>query len=267
MAKVFFDNIKNLGRNKLVVPVHLDTNGENINTFEVRLKVKNLIFRDYFEKDSLVTFWIEKPKIENDILTFSGVIPGGYIGKKGPLVQLVFERQGKGYLEVLSSSQFLLNDGRGTKTKTDAYSIVLSEPPMYNSLEIADRYPPERFTIYLDKDFNGRYFLIFEAKDKQSGIAYYEVLENQFFLQGSIKDVSFERVTSPYTLRDQTLRSYVFVKAVDKFGNERIEVLKPKNIISGDELYFLIVFILLFYLILLKWSKIFFIRDKKSNDL
>ena len=34
---------------------------------------------------------------------------------------------------------------------------------------------------------------------------------------------------SPQILTDQKLKSFIYIKAVDKFGNERIEIIPPKN--------------------------------------
>ena len=36
------------------------------------------------------------------------------------------------------------------------------------------------------------------------------------------------RAESPYVLKDQKLKSYVYIKAIDKAGNERIEVIPQK---------------------------------------
>ena len=37
------------------------------------------------------------------------------------------------------------------------------------------------------------------------------------------------KVESPYILADQELRSYIFVKAVDKDGNARVTKILPRN--------------------------------------
>lgn len=62
--------------------------------------------------------------------------------------------------------------------------------------------------------FDGKYFLVFATQDKGSGISHYEVCEG-----GKRKCAIAE---SPYLLQNQKLNQKIFVKAVDKNGNEYI---------------------------------------------
>jgi hypothetical protein len=84
-----------------------------------------------------------------------------------------------------------------------------------------DSVPPQEFKPEIDRDlsiFEGKYFLSFITMDEISGIDYYEIKEGKR---------NFERVKSPYLLKDQSLRSKILVKAVDKAGNERISEIIP----------------------------------------
>ena len=79
----------------------------------------------------------------------------------------------------------------------------------------ADVTPPEPFTVQVLSTpgvFGGDYYAVFSTTDKQSGIDHYEVLENGIW----------KRVTDPYKLADQSLKTPVEIKAIDKAGNERI---------------------------------------------
>ncbi|GIW66876.1 MAG: hypothetical protein KatS3mg095_0774 [Candidatus Parcubacteria bacterium] len=319
MSKIYTQITKKIDTAQFLVPIYLDTEGESINAFEVRLRFSsNLIFRDYLEKDSIVSYWIEKPHVVEQSpvvsvisntgqsslhgkpyvveprsepsgsttwnlsrsepggsttgLVFSGIIPGGYIGKKGLLVNLVFEAkpgsrakhttwQDSAYIEILPSSQVLLNDGLGTRARlsVEKYNFLV-KPSGNKEIVIQDNYPPEPFKIYLQRNkeiFNNKYYIIFETKDKQSGIAYYEIAETPFCisLRSVCESPRFEKAQSPYILKDQTLRSYVYVKAVDKVGNERIEVLEPQKIFLINELLFLIIFI---FILVIIFNKIFY---------
>jgi hypothetical protein len=60
--------------------------------------------------------------------------------------------------------------------------------------------------------FGGLYYIVFSTVDKQSGVDHYEVFENG----------AWEKVVSPYKLPDQSLKSEIKVKAIDKAGNERV---------------------------------------------
>jgi hypothetical protein len=247
----------------IVVPIYIDTQFEEINAIEVHVNFSdNLVFRDYLDGKSVITHWIEKPHLQySDVrrphIVFSGIIAGGINGRNLNLVELVFEAKEGGIakIEIDENSKILLNDGLGTKTKLIALSqgfniLDIKGKP---ELKVKDNFPPEPFKIYLARNkeiFNGKYYITFETKDKQSGIAYYEVSEKPinfiFLAKPDIKNLSFKKAESPYVLEDQSLRSYVVVKAVDKAGNERVEILYPQRVLLyEDVLMFVICLVIL----------------------
>jgi len=112
-----------------------------------------------------------------------------------------------------------------------------------------DTIPPEPFSIEIYKEpliFDGKYFLIFSAVDKQTGIDFYEAKEG---------DNSWQKQKSPYLLEDQQLNSIINVKAVDKAGNERIVSLGPLNQSKQPSYYWIIALILIGYIIIRKLIK------------
>jgi len=66
---------------------------------------------------------------------------------------------------------------------------------------------------------------VFVAQDKGSGIHHYELQENR---KQKIENRKWEEAESPYVLKDQKLRSFIYVKAIDRVGNERIAMLPPR---------------------------------------
>ena len=52
------------------------------------------------------------------------------------------------------------------------------------------------------------------------------------------------RAKSPYILKDQSRKSYVYVRAIDKAGNERVEMVKPKKSTSWSEFWWIYVIII-----------------------
>ena len=68
--------------------------------------------------------------------------------------------------------------------------------------------------------------LIFTTQDKGSGIEYYAVQERS---REVIDEKAWQRTVSPYVLADQNLKKYIYVKAVDKKGNERIALIRPTS--------------------------------------
>jgi hypothetical protein len=254
----------------IVVPIYLDTQFEEINAVEVYVNFSdNLVFRDYLDGNSIITHWIEKPHLQSsDVrrpqiqIEFSGIVAGGISGRNLNLVELVFEAKETGIakIEIDKKSKVLLNDGLGTKTKLIALSqsFNILEIKGLPEIKIKDNFPPEPFKIYLVKNneiFNGKYYITFETKDKQSGIAYYEISEKPinfiFLSKPDIKNLSFKKAESPYVLEDQSLRSYVIVKAVDKAGNERVEILYPQRfLLYEDVLMFAVCLVILMGLII-----------------
>ena len=99
--------------------IFLNTEGEYINAVEGKVIFpENLLeLKEIRDGNSIVNFWIERPKIKSDNqITFSGIIPGGYIGKKGLIFSAIFQskNEGKGTIEI-REAKTLLNDGKGTQ--------------------------------------------------------------------------------------------------------------------------------------------------------
>ena len=191
-------------------------------------------------------------------LYLAGGIPGGYCGRipgdpgiSNLVGRILFKIPsfyvGDSIPENLDikfiDSKVYVNDGLGTedKLKTENLSIKLiqtvgTEAGDYNALVKNDRKSPEPFVIELHSNanmFQGQYFAIFSSIDKQSGIDHYKIIETKsltakktltekliyFFLKP--KEAEWKIAEIPYLLEDQSLRSVIKVKAIDRAGNER----------------------------------------------
>jgi len=208
------------------VEIFLNTgDGENINALEINVEYPSefLRLKDWSNGNSIINLWIKEPKNNNGIFSFQGIIPGGYSEKKGLLMILYFEslKEGDAEIAIKNDSLVLLNDGEGTEAKTlFSFAKIISksseeERPM---LEFTENIPPEPFTPIISRSgeiYGGNYFLIFSTQDKNSGIDRYEVSEGE---------EPFRIAQSPYLLRNQRLDEGIRVKAVDKAGNERMEI-------------------------------------------
>ncbi|MGC8981651.1 MAG: hypothetical protein ACP5JU_01750 [Minisyncoccia bacterium] len=278
--------LKEVKKNDFItIPIYLDTQFEEVNAVEVYVNFsENLVFRDYLDGKSVITHWLEKPKLQyldlrRPNIVFSGIVAGGISGRNLNLVELIFEAKesGRAKIEIDKKSKVLLNDGKGTQIKLLALSESFNIKDT-NGYELKKRmatkipediYPPDPFKIYFVNNpeiFDGKYYITFETKDKQSGIAYYEIAEkpiNIFFMaKPDFKDLEFKKADSPYVLEDQSLKSYILVKAVDKAGNERIEYLPPQKILSIDDFISLLFFVILLVLILKLRIYAWFIKRK-----
>jgi hypothetical protein len=197
-------------------------------------------------------------------LNFSGGIPGGYCGsimgdqgESNILGEAVFKvvaaASSTAQVNIMPGAQVLKNDGLGTAAKLETANLNLNitalpakNADQWQNRLGEDRNPPEPFVIELFRDarlYEGRYVLIFSAQDKETGIDRYEVKELSSEDKQAEKHQSFLRkisiwkkspvwlaAQSPYLLKDQSLNSYVQVKAVDKAGNERmVEYFPPES--------------------------------------
>ncbi len=268
-ATLYFDPPNaNLNRGDAVtMAVRLDTDeaaGECVNAIDgVITYSENVIPVDISLGDSILPVWVEMPTINKDTrtITFAGGIPNGYCGRvegdpqlTNKLVEIVFRSPGLqvggspagpvATIEFAPESQVYLNDGLGTVQTPMLLPATLTLSNEIGS-EIADPWrtevaedtvPPEPFSIALEQNnsaFEGKYYIVFNTTDKQTGLSRYEVMEqpherSNFFNFGAAT-APWHEERSPYELEDQSLTSTIFVRAIDKAGNEYVAKLDPQN--------------------------------------
>lgn len=215
---------------------------ESLNALQGRLifPKDKLLVREIRDGDSSINFWVERPhtKIPGTV-SFSGITPGGFSGANNAIFSVVFEAKDTGIASiVLNETEALKNDGLGNRailtTHDTAVSIKSGDSNVRKELLI-DTELPEDFNITIDKDpdiFDGKYFLVFATQDKISGIDVYKVREGTWGW--------FSVAESPYLLKHQSLNREIFVKAVDKSGNERVVTLEARHPLKWYQQYALI---------------------------
>ena len=189
--------------------------------------------------DSVVSIWLEHPAVVGDTIRFAGLTPGGFSGTGGTLFSVIFRatKPGTAAFSVVDAT-VLRNDGEGSPepTTTIPLSLFVATVATGGFVAPADTDPPELFSPQLGRDpalFGGRSYLVFTAADKGSGIDYYEVVETRAprFLMGR----GWVRTESPHTITDQRLTSDVYIKAVDRAGNERIALFPRAHLLRPYE--------------------------------
>ncbi len=246
-AEIFVEGPKEVGvSQQFQADIIIDTSGENINAIEGELYFQRgfLGIKEISDGNSIVNFWIQRPKLtlDNKII-FSGIIPGGYSGK-GKIFSVVFQSLKQGDTSIdFGNLKILLNDGSGTPVQTSSTRARVKISNIKVSEEIlrakpADSESPESFQIYLSNDenvFNGKWFIVFATQDKNSGIDRYEVSEQKQGFLNFFRSFQWTGAESPYLLDDQGLSSDVYVRAFDRAGNYRTEYLAPANPLSWYE--------------------------------
>ena len=226
------------------VGVFLNTQDEVINAVEGKIvfPAEKVELVDIIDGNSIINLWVEKAHLDAPgEVFFSGIVPGGYFGQRGYLLSLVLKVKNTGPIIIQTDNErILLNDGEGTETSVKRAPIALNavtETEVEAFLPPYDPDPPELFIPIVSQDpnvFNDQYFLSFATQDKISGIDHYEIKETKYpsakLRAGKSEGLRGWRIgESPYLLQDQKLNSYLFVKALDKAGNERVAMLAPQN--------------------------------------
>ncbi|MDP3769985.1 MAG: cohesin domain-containing protein [bacterium] len=231
---------------KIEVTLLINTEQENINAFEGNVTFPNdlLNLKEIRYGNTIVNFWIEKPKAQDNTIVFSGITPGGFNGKNGLIFSAIFEAKKKGIARFeVNDARMLRNDGIGSMAVVSAipFEMMISEKTQAEIpalLKKEDHEQPELFMPEIAKTealFEGKRFLVFATQDKISGLDYYTIKESRqnFFTFFS----KWSQAKSPYVLQDQELRSSIFVKAVDNAGNKRIVKIMPSNPLMWYENY------------------------------
>jgi len=225
----------------------LDTESEKINTVQAELSGPALVVKKISDANSLINFWIQEPKIPRDpvsgsletgsrgtTLTFAGIIPSGYQGE-GVVLTIIGDNFSLGKLNSLSllNSNILRNDGEGSAVKVKLKQAVAGAPTIWvkssNQTSAPEIFEPQ---IMKSKTLpTDNYYLTFGTQDKNSGVAYYAVYESIWPILNIAKqnlNLAWIKTTSPYELKNQTLRHYIYVKAVNQNGGVRIMRLSPQ---------------------------------------
>lgn len=230
------------------VEVLLSPAGEVLNAIEGRISIPvNFPIKEVRSADSIVSLWLEKPTFKNGEVVFGGVIPGGFEGvlnpykseaEPGKLFEIFFSEKPSTEGEIsLVEGRAFLNDGLGTSKELSKSGLKISGSSLFAlpiKVEARDTVSPEEFLPLISRDsniFNNQWFLSFVAVDKQSGVANYYVYESDK-REEIIPEKKWKKTESPYLLHDQSLESFVFVRAVDGVGNERTVILEPTKLSS-----------------------------------
>ena len=244
------------------VDLVLNTEGQAVNTIKgsVSFYGEAASFVRLESNRSILNLWLEEPTLNNNTISFTGVIPNGYEGtidpfnpsKKisGQIMRMVFEAKKVGRIDFSTVPFYLnLNDGLGTEINTPSAFLSLSVDNFtYNyKYDGSDESLPE-IEAYVTRDqniFNNKYILIFNATDKGSGIKSVTLKEGWR---------GWKEVKSPYLLRDQSRHSDIIIQATSNSG---ASVVLKINKIPSD--YRCLVLILILFIIL------FLLYEKRSN--
>ena len=228
-SKIYFEPSKiDSINNEYLVEVLLDSESEMINALDGKLIFPDdiLEIKEIHDGNSNINFWIQSPKSkQKGEIVFSGITPGGITGNKLLIFSVIFRQLNNkdGKISV-NDIKILKNDGEGTEAKVKIIDLKL---PIQSDMSIdlnkeKDIVPPEDFepSILFDKEFSdNKKLLVFATQDKDSGIDHYEI-RNGYFDEYTIAE-------SPFELK--TANKKIYIKALDKAGNERVVEFYPEG--------------------------------------
>lgn len=228
-----FQANKELPNEEVVVSLGLDTNSEKINVVagELIYDESKLELISFSNANSIVPLWVENPKLTNiGKVSFSGVVPGGFSGV-GKVISLVFKSlkpidDASKYVSV-KNLEILRNDGSGQPVVSKQVKPSKNHLSLLRQEMLIDNIAPELFQPILSRKdvlFGGESYLIFNTTDKGSGVEKYFVAESKKKIdikkiRELDQEMNWNLAESPYRLRDQELKSYLYVKVVDRAGN------------------------------------------------
>ena len=254
------------------VDVMLDTKGESINGVQgqITFEKDKILFIRAEEGKSIINLFIDKPKAYGDTIGFSGIITSGFSGVidpfnqkhklNGTLLRLIFEAKSEGLTDINTKDFIItLNDGLGTTESVSpsksSYSVSNLDNNIVSNTENDTNPEISSYVIQDPNLYGGKYVLIFDAKDKGSGIKDVKIKEGQ---------TEWKIIVSPYLLEDQSRHSMVTLEATNYKGAS-IMVNVESLPVEGISTSFVFVFIiLLILLILLMIKKIYEFKYKKN---
>ena len=243
----------------IIFSVRVDSENKNINAVEGSILLdyltESVSLIDINTAGSKFSLWPGKPlpSVSNTSISFAGGSPGGLNSKDAIIFNIVLKLQKVGQVTLTPNNfSVYLHDGKGTKDEVSVKNLVIDVVPKkldsrprddWNNLTSNDKTPPEPFEIYLGQEgsvFDGKKFLSFSTTDKQSGIAYYEVIEG---------DLPPVRSSDTYILQEQNKSVKVTIIAYDSAGNARKSIYSstPYNVFYPIIITIIIVIIILIF--------------------
>lgn len=186
---------------------------------------------------SMSEIWQTTPRQEGNKIIFTGGKPNGF-SSDGVLFKFIIVEPGRYNLQFSSQTTAYLNDGSGARAEATLATATLIVEPAEAREIITDTVQPQPFRPAIfqsEQFFNGQPVALFSADDFESGISHYEIREHT-----GAGVSGWHKAVSPYLIQPDVKK--LEIKAVDNFGNERIESLIVSK--TGPELTVAIIIVI-----------------------
>lgn len=220
----------------VIVNVKLDPLGQKPNVIEgditIQAGAEKIKISKLSTAGSVLTFWPQNPSLDQpSSISFNGGVPGGFDKPGSLLFKIGFLAEAEGEVVFLSSNfKVYNNDGQASLLDVSATPLTIVIGPkgdrpaidQWQDIITTDKKAPQNLMVTAGQDsvlFAGKKFINIYAVDDESGIDYYEVTEG---------DRPAVRSGDTYVFQDQSLKSLVTVKAIDKAGNVSVAKYEPE---------------------------------------
>lgn len=186
-----------------------------------------------------VGVWSEHPHIRDGVVRFTGVTPGGMLGR-GELFSLniKFNEYGRFPLSFDDISIRAFDEKeRELSVESTGVAIVVSDEGEAVSEHFGDLQTPEPFVPLVTRDperFDGDWFVTWNSQGAGNGPLTEEIIEtrNVFRIDGEAvapREHAWRPTKSPYVLEDQSLSSFIFIRLTDAAGNSQVAMIPPSR--------------------------------------
>ncbi|MFH1246674.1 MAG: hypothetical protein V1489_02795 [Candidatus Liptonbacteria bacterium] len=221
---------------EIIYTLFIDTGGQSINTVEVRLDFdpRSLQVLSTDDTGSVIPLWPKPVSFSNKegTINIEGVVPGGYAGASGKILEIRAKSLSQGIPDIsISKANALLNDGKGTLSEARFAITHTNKVANLNVQTASSSASPAFIFPKIGSDpqlFGGKYFIAFAANGQVAAINHYDVAEVP---AGDSDDgpIQWRVAESPYALKDQSLRSNIFIRAIDADGNTTVAEIPAPN--------------------------------------
>jgi hypothetical protein len=194
--------------------------------------------------NSVVGAWLVRANTDDPShVSFSGIIPGGKKTAHGKVLTLYIIPNTVGTLSITTTGTIFANDAPGVAEPLHPSTLLLSIVPSSSIVastspvisEYKDITPPVDIRAIIgqnDEMFDGQPFIIVNAKDAESGVHSYELLETpeRHSVDALLHDTTFlwQRVGNPAALPSSIPNGFIYLRVTDREGNAAVvEVSHP----------------------------------------
>lgn len=219
---------------EVLVNIKVDTGEDKINAFSgtIFLSNSNASVSKIYDGDSVIVLWIEHPALDakGTSISFSGLTPGGYQGDRNLFSFAIKPSKSGAFSIIMKDMVALKNDGLGTAVKNSQISknIFVRSDISTSTISMNDTIPPESFVSILSSSpdmYGGKAFVSFSTTDKGVGLDRYEYASTWI---GRPDNRLWIIAESPFQIPGSDLYKQVFIKAIDRNGNERVSIVAPR---------------------------------------